>query len=429
MLVRRRQPTGVDNPTNPAHFSAGAVSGRTRLLLILWVIAAVYAALPSSALALSNTSRPYITGTAVVGQTLTGHPGDWDQPVSSYSFSWYRCEPDNPADDPNWRDACTEVPETRFYGDSSTYDLKSSDLGYKMRLGVYATQVTGPDPGCYPYPDGSPNSVICPGPPTTSGTADSEPTEPVGAHSPADALPPPADVVRDATRSPAPPAQLECGDEAAQTFTSMFTTNGFSAAPRLPGSGSVLGTEQGPMVITPDDAPGTAESGPITLRGLGLRISDARPGSQWNLDLAEGQRLQQVSPREVLVTDASGTGVATLRAAGPSVGDDPEAPVLSADASKEGRVNIGGSTPTTVDLNPTGAAPNPLGMPVCAPPHGNSPRSPCHRLVHQVSIQCVQPILDSNSRTPAAHERPCSTHVPSCGQGLFQGSNRDAVCR
>lgn len=106
------------------------------LLLTAWA---------SCAIALTNTSRPSITGTETLGQTLTGHPGQWDKTVDS-SSEWFRC-PTQDANASDWQEHCTRVDFIPGENDTSTYKLTSADLGYRLRLHVPYRESPAPTQG------------------------------------------------------------------------------------------------------------------------------------------------------------------------------------------------------------------------------------------------------------------------------------------
>lgn len=99
---------------------------------------------PDPATPPSNASPPTISGTPEVGRILTASEGTWNgsQP-QSYSYAWFRCSGDG-------------VCEAVLNGTEPTYEVKSGDHGYRLRVTVTATNSGG------------------------SAEATSAPTEPVG---------------------------------------------------------------------------------------------------------------------------------------------------------------------------------------------------------------------------------------------------------
>src|SRR5213082_810741 len=64
-----------------------------------------------------NTSRPFISGTPRVGQTLTANQGTWTANPTSFAFQWQRCDADNIA-------ACADVTGAT----ARTYLLRVGDI-------------------------------------------------------------------------------------------------------------------------------------------------------------------------------------------------------------------------------------------------------------------------------------------------------------
>jgi hypothetical protein len=81
----------------------------------------------------TNTTRPTITGTLVVGKVLTAHVGSWSgtAPIT-YSFQWQRCN--STATD------CNNIAEA---SQSQAYILTSDDLGHRMAVRVTASNSAG----------------------------------------------------------------------------------------------------------------------------------------------------------------------------------------------------------------------------------------------------------------------------------------------
>jgi hypothetical protein len=77
-----------------------------------------------------SASPPVITGTAVVGRTLSTSNGLWSgSPPSGYSYQWQRCS----------STACTNIANAT----GTIYDLTTSDLGTKVRVVVVAVNSAG----------------------------------------------------------------------------------------------------------------------------------------------------------------------------------------------------------------------------------------------------------------------------------------------
>jgi hypothetical protein len=81
----------------------------------------------------TNTTRPTITGTLVVGKVLTAHVGAWSgtAPIT-YSYQWQRCNAT--ALD------CNTISEA---AQSQAYILTSDDLGHRITVQVTATNSAG----------------------------------------------------------------------------------------------------------------------------------------------------------------------------------------------------------------------------------------------------------------------------------------------
>lgn len=76
-----------------------------------------------------NTSPPRITGTPVVGATLTAEPGTWTG-APNFQFSWLQCDA-----------AGANCTDTNARG--RTYGVRSDDLGRTIRVQVRATNPRG----------------------------------------------------------------------------------------------------------------------------------------------------------------------------------------------------------------------------------------------------------------------------------------------
>ena len=80
----------------------------------------------------SNTSPPAISGSAVVGQTLTASSGAWTgSPAPTFAYQWLRCDAGGGACGP-------------IAGESgSTYVVASGDVGKTLRVAVTASNSDG----------------------------------------------------------------------------------------------------------------------------------------------------------------------------------------------------------------------------------------------------------------------------------------------
>ena len=84
-----------------------------------------------SASAPVNTVAPSISGSAVVGQTLTASSGSWSgSPAPSFSYQWEQCDQSG--------QSCTAVG-----GQVSTYKVQSTDVGFTLEVSVTATNSAG----------------------------------------------------------------------------------------------------------------------------------------------------------------------------------------------------------------------------------------------------------------------------------------------
>lgn len=78
-----------------------------------------------------NTQPPTISGSAVVGQTLTAGQGTWTGTGLTFAYLWSRCDAGGAA--------CVALASAT----QSTYALVAADLGRTMRVRVTATNATG----------------------------------------------------------------------------------------------------------------------------------------------------------------------------------------------------------------------------------------------------------------------------------------------
>ncbi len=136
------------------------------LVALLGVFASGSSAASSKSAPVNNTA-PTITGTAVVGATLTGSPGGWTGWGTRFSYVWLRCD--------NGGGNCAPID-----GATGTTDtLVSADVGSTLRFSVVAASrrgstsatsnatavVTQPASGATPSP---PTGLTATGPTTTS---------------------------------------------------------------------------------------------------------------------------------------------------------------------------------------------------------------------------------------------------------------------
>jgi subtilase family serine protease len=79
----------------------------------------------------ANSAVPVITGSPIVGQTLTATTGTWSNSPTSYSYQWQTC---------NSTSGCTSVGPNPG---TSTYQVQSSDVGNTIDVIVTATNSVG----------------------------------------------------------------------------------------------------------------------------------------------------------------------------------------------------------------------------------------------------------------------------------------------
>ena len=78
-----------------------------------------------------NTALPTITGTATVGQVLTGADGTWTNTPTGFTPRWLKCD----AAGAN----CVAIPGAT----ASTYTVAATDAGATLRFSVAATAASG----------------------------------------------------------------------------------------------------------------------------------------------------------------------------------------------------------------------------------------------------------------------------------------------
>jgi GH25 family lysozyme M1 (1,4-beta-N-acetylmuramidase) len=95
----------------------------------------------------ATLTAPQVTGSPVVGQTLTGSVGTWSGGPSSFAYAWQRCDGAGAA--------CTPIAGAT----ATTYVLTPADLGATVSLVVTATGAGGSQPASAP-----PTAVVAPAP-------------------------------------------------------------------------------------------------------------------------------------------------------------------------------------------------------------------------------------------------------------------------
>jgi hypothetical protein len=74
----------------------------------------------------ANTVKPAVSGSSIVGDTLTVSNGSWTPPPSSYTRQWQRCATD--------ATACVNISGAT----GQTYGVRSADVGHRLRALVTA---------------------------------------------------------------------------------------------------------------------------------------------------------------------------------------------------------------------------------------------------------------------------------------------------
>jgi Ig domain of plant-specific actin-binding protein len=84
----------------------------------------------------SNTAQPAISGTAAVGQTLTGSNGTWTENPTSFTYQWVRCAASGGASDGS---------DCAVIGGATTasYVVGTGDVGFTLRFRVTAVNADG----------------------------------------------------------------------------------------------------------------------------------------------------------------------------------------------------------------------------------------------------------------------------------------------
>jgi hypothetical protein len=117
--------TAAPRPTRRGHAGAALAAALVAALTVIAGAAARSAAPPQ------NTREPSISGSPIVGKTLTGNRGTWSGANLSYTYSWLRCS----GTGTNCA-AITGATQTR-------YTLVSADLGATIRFRVTAANADG----------------------------------------------------------------------------------------------------------------------------------------------------------------------------------------------------------------------------------------------------------------------------------------------
>ncbi len=112
---------------------------RVGLLAVVATVALAGALLLSAsaqAAAPSNTVQPAISGTAAVGQTLTGSNGTWTDSPTSFTYQWVRCAAGGGASDGS---DCAVISGAT----TASYVVDTGDVGFTLRFRVTAVNADG----------------------------------------------------------------------------------------------------------------------------------------------------------------------------------------------------------------------------------------------------------------------------------------------
>ena len=100
-----------------------------------------------------NTALPTITGSAVVGESLTANPGTWTGSGITFAYLWSRCDAAGTA--------CTDIATAT----QSTYTVVTADAGKTLRVKVTATNASGSN-----AVTSAPSAVVTTAPPAPPAT-------------------------------------------------------------------------------------------------------------------------------------------------------------------------------------------------------------------------------------------------------------------
>jgi hypothetical protein len=101
-----------------------------------------------------DTSPPSISGSLIVGGTLTAAPGTWTNSPTSFSYQWVECNTSGTK--------CTVIPGAT----GSAYNITTSDIGHTIRVLVTASNASGhasvvaAATGAVPVPEGEITNVL-----------------------------------------------------------------------------------------------------------------------------------------------------------------------------------------------------------------------------------------------------------------------------
>jgi hypothetical protein len=124
----------LSSPLDQANAPAAAIDTANGTVVLVWSYGTSASVVQASQSQTSptNSAVPTITGTAVVGQTLTTSTGTWSAwPSSSYAYAWQRCNAAGAS--------CSTIAGAVY----STYVLQSADVKDTVEVVVTAANVAG----------------------------------------------------------------------------------------------------------------------------------------------------------------------------------------------------------------------------------------------------------------------------------------------
>lgn len=112
-------PTAPTSGSGPLVYGGGPVMHKSTTFVIYW--------LPTA----RNTTRPAVSGTAVVSKTLSTSTGSWALGGAPFSYQWQRCSATGTS--------CVDIPGAT----DTTYKLTAADRGHVVRSTVRASNANG----------------------------------------------------------------------------------------------------------------------------------------------------------------------------------------------------------------------------------------------------------------------------------------------
>jgi hypothetical protein len=117
------------------------------LVLVVFPVSALAAGPGYGQSAPTNSAAPSISGSAMLGQTLSGNAGSWSGVSLSYAYQWLRCD--------SAGNACAAI----VGAGAASYATASADVGRTLRFAVTATNKNGALTAT-----SNPSSVVAPPP-------------------------------------------------------------------------------------------------------------------------------------------------------------------------------------------------------------------------------------------------------------------------